>query len=167
MGYRYSLTRDTPTIMSGRGPIVFVMLNPSTADAENDDPTIRKCMTIARHHGAGFLEVVNLFAWRATDPKALPTATDPVGPENNTHIRMAVQRATVAGAPVILGWGPPTKLGRARALLERRSSDVLEMLRPWREKLFALSITKDGSPGHPLFLRTDSPLIPFPRGRVA
>src|ERR1700731_2978902 len=80
---------------------LFVMLNPSTADAEVDDPTIRSCMRLAKQMGHGSFEVVNLFAWRATDPRELHTASDPVGPENDRVIEAAVNRCDI----VICAWG--------------------------------------------------------------
>lgn len=80
--YRYALGRawDEPT--DGRPVFSIVMLNPSTADHAVDDPTIRKCVHFAKQEGCGSLLVRNLFAWRATDPKELRGALDPVGPQN-------------------------------------------------------------------------------------
>jgi hypothetical protein len=82
-------------------PLLFVMLNPSTADGEKDDATIRRCLRFAMAHDFGELEVVNLFAYRATDPKELRRAGYPVGPENDQHITDAVREA----AAVCLAWG--------------------------------------------------------------
>jgi len=74
-------------------PLLFVMLNPSTADAEQDDATIRRCTTFAVAHGFDAMEVVNLFAFRATDPADLWRAADPVGPDADRHIAEAAARA--------------------------------------------------------------------------
>src|SRR4028119_2392792 len=81
--YRYALWR---TWDAARPPVAFVLLNPSTADARRDDPTIRRCANFARTWGFGGLEVVNLFAFRATHPTDLKCAADPVGPQNDVHL---------------------------------------------------------------------------------
>src|SRR5262245_19133112 len=85
--YRYWLTRTWDNSLRR---VCWVMLNPSTADAEQDDPTIRRCVGFARSWGAGGIIVVNLFAFRASDPKALLRAADPVGPDNDGHILKSV-----------------------------------------------------------------------------
>ena len=83
--YRYRLTRKW-----GYGrPCGFIMLNPSTADALHDDPTIRRCVGFAKAWGCGALIVVNLFAVRATSPREMMRADDPVGPENKEHVQRA------------------------------------------------------------------------------
>src|SRR4051812_17109287 len=98
--YRYRLWR----IWEELAPVmVWVMLNPSTADADVDDPSIRKCVGFAKANGCGGIIVVNLFAWRATDPKELRAVADPVGPENDAHIRWAVKAPLLA--TVVAGWG--------------------------------------------------------------
>ena len=83
--YRYSLYRGWETNAPKR--IAFVMLNPSRADATNDDPTLCRCISFARSWGYGSLEVVNLFAYRASKPEELKTVTDPVGSENDRYIQ--------------------------------------------------------------------------------
>lgn len=145
--YRYRLWR----IWDDLAPVmVFVMLNPSTADASQDDPTIRKCLGFAKRSGHGGIIVVNLFAWRATDPNELAGLDDPVGPENDEHIKWAVRApilATVVGA-----WGrPPTRRAAHRATYVR---GLMLALR----KSYALSRTKDGHPRHPLMLAYSTPL---------
>jgi hypothetical protein len=95
--YRYALWR----VWDGnRPPLVFVMLNPSIADAERDDPTIRRCLGFACAWGYGALTVVNLFALRATCPHTLRRAADPVGPDNDEHLR-----AALAGARALFSRG--------------------------------------------------------------
>lgn len=131
-------------------PLLFIMLNPSTADAEVDDATIRRCVKFAQAHGFGELEVVNLFAYRATDPKDLRHAGYPVGPENDEHIRAAVLDA----AAVCLAWGVNV------AGLERPQI-VLTMLRAMGVKLQCLRITRSGYPQHPLMLPSSCRLMPF------
>lgn len=144
--YRYYLLRrwsDGPAML-------FLMLNPSTADAHVDDATVRKCIGFAKLHGHGAVGVVNLFAFRARHPKDMRAAVDPVGPENDRHI---VERARAAGS-VVCAWGPNASgTGRPEA--------VVRMLRASGVRLQCLHITKDGSPGHPLMLSYDRPLIEY------
>src|SRR4051812_10658415 len=93
--YRYTLTRSL-----GPGPLAtFVMLNPSTAGAFNDDPTVRKCVAFCRRWGCGRLQVVNLFAYRATSPRQLKQVNDPVGPRNRRAITSALRRVKRDAAP--------------------------------------------------------------------
>src|SRR5215510_5582686 len=87
--YRYMLRR---TWDHSKPRVLFVMLNPSTADAEIDDATIRSCIRLAKGAGYGSFEVVNLYALRATDPAELQRADDPVGPKNNDIIEAAIGR---------------------------------------------------------------------------
>lgn len=123
-------------------PLLFVMLNPSTADAEQDDATIRRCTTFAVAHGFDALEVVNLFAFRATDPTDLWRAADPVGPDADRHIAEA---AAVSGT-VCLAYGAQPKA-------EARVQQVLPLLRrQHRWELQCLRITRSGYPQHPLYL---------------
>lgn len=136
--YRYSLVRRW-----GRGaPATFVMLNPSTADAERDDPTIRRCVGFARAIGADGLIVLNLYAYRATKPADLWLAEDPVGPDTD---RVLEQRATIAaskGEPLIAAWGANARPDRV--------AQVLEL--PGMSALTALGVTSYGAPRHPLYL---------------
>lgn len=144
--YRYLLTRrwdDGPSLG-------FVMLNPSTADANVDDPTIRKCMGFASRYGFSAIEVVNLFAYRATKPKDMLAARDPIGPENDEHIRMAVRATT----NIVCAWGP-------NASKTPRPRQVVAMLKDMGIMLKCLHVTQDGSPGHPLMLSYDRPLADF------
>lgn len=140
--YRYTLTRR----WDDRPRVVFVMLNPSTADADIDDPTIRRCIGFARRWDFGGIEVVNLFAWRATDPVELARADDPVGPDNDDHIV-----ARCAGEFVVAAWGASVPY-----LQRRRPADVLAMARNVGGQVHHLGLTKDGSPRHPLYLRGDT-----------
>lgn len=145
--YRYLLGRQW-----GEGsPLLFVMLNPSTADAEVDDATIRRCIGFAQRGGFGGLEVVNLFAYRATDPKDMKRAGYPVGEDNDHHI---VQASMLAGA-VCVAWGVNV------AGLERPQI-VLPMLRKHAANaLQCLRITRSGYPQHPLMLASACVLQPF------
>src|SRR5581483_9586135 len=95
--YRYSLAR----FFGDGGVVNFIMLNPSTADAETDDPTIRRCLGFAKAWGYGTLVVTNLFAYRATDPAELAKAGDPVGPDNDTRLWSEAQLSDL----VVCAWG--------------------------------------------------------------
>ena len=141
--YRYSLTRrwaDGPRAL-------FVMLNPSTADATADDPTIRRCISFARREGCGAIEVVNCYALRSTSPAALRmSAIDIVGPHN----RQAVEAALQYAARVICAWGAhPVESSPVPALLAEADR-------------WCLGVTADGSPRHPLYVRADAPLLRWP-----
>ncbi len=142
--YRYGLRRvwdaDNP-------PVLFVMLNPSTADEHRNDPTIARCEARARRLGFGGVEIANLFAFRATRPADLRRAADPVGPENDTLLRAWSRDAGVT----IAAWGVHgTYQGRDRAVAGILGGDVRH-----------LGLTKAGHPRHPLYVRNDAPLLPF------
>lgn len=138
--YRYTLQRRWDHI---KIPLAtFVMLNPSTADADNDDPTIRRCIGFAKALGWGGIQVVNLYALRSTDPKALWTAADPVGPDNDKHLTDVAQWADIASAPLIAAWGANARPDRVTAVLAL----------PHFDRLTALGVTNKGAPRHPLYL---------------
>jgi len=133
--------------------VVFIMLNPSTADAARDDPTIRRCVGFARRWGFGSVEVVNLFAYRATRPAALRRVGDPVGRSNDTHILEAVRRAR----RVVAAWGDQGRLFG-------RDAEVIDRLRDVA-RLWCLGTTRLGCPRHPLYLRGTTSLEPFGSSR--
>jgi hypothetical protein len=150
--FRYRLTRDIPQVPifgnSGR-PLTFCMLNPSTADSEVDDPTIRRCRGFAKREGANQLIVVNVYALRSTDPQKLFLVPDPVGPDNFDH----VHRAAVEAGRVVVAWG-----------VNARSEDVentMFELSKSGAKILCLGTTKAGHPRHPLYVKGDQPLIPW------
>jgi hypothetical protein len=136
---------------------LFVMLNPSTADAEQDDPTIRRCIGFAKSWNYGGIEVVNVFALRATDPGELRKHPAPVGPANLSHIEDAVMTAGV----VICAWGahPFAREAAARTLGW--------MLKVRRSSVMCLRQTKGGHPAHPLYLPADLRPVPFPSEQPA
>lgn len=148
--YRYHLSRRWD---EAGHEACFIMLNPSTADASEDDPTIRRCVGFSRAWGLGALVVVNLYAYRATDPKALWRAArrlDIVGPENDYHIKQAVE-----GKPtVIAAWGA---LPRERWA---RSSEVKKLIVA-SATLSCLGKTSCGNPRHPLYLKSDLTPVPL------
>ncbi|EYS89479.1 hypothetical protein CF68_33090 [Cupriavidus sp. SK-4] len=132
-------------------PMLFVMLNPSTADASEDDPTIRKCVGFAERHGSESVEVVNLFAFRATDPRELKRAGYPVGPDNHRHIRLAAASVARRGGLAVCAWGAN---GRGLGAVQV----VTELLRQGGLPLHALFQLADGTPAHPLMLPYSSKL---------
>jgi len=146
--YRYTLDRiwnsDLPRAL-------FIMLNPSTADASIDDPTIRRCRSFATRIGCGGLTVVNLFALRSTNPDALSTHPDPVGPDNDTHIALALDGNPAA---VIAAWG-------AHPAARARAAPVAGLITTQQRRVDCLGTTKHGDPRHPLYVRGDAPLIPW------
>lgn len=139
--YRYQLWR----IWDESKPLaVFIMLNPSMADENEDDPTIRRCMNYARSWGFGGIKVVNLFAYRATNPKELAKVADPVGPENHLNIISAISKCT---GIVVAAWGA----NASRIVQDNKIIDLLK----FRGHIYCLDLTKDGHPKHPLYLKAD------------
>lgn len=136
--YRYALWR----VWNPEKPLcMFLMLNPSTADEFKNDPTVERCQRRAIQMGYGGLHVGNIFAWRSTDPDALYSLDDPIGPENDQAI---VEAASKAGI-VICGWG---KHGN----LNNRGLAILDLLRHHQITPHALTLNGDGTPGHPLYI---------------
>ena len=130
---------------------LFVMLNPSTADGEADDPTIRRCVGFAKRFKFDRLEVVNLFAYRATDPQEVLRMTgagDPIGPRNQDII----ERAAADAGLIICAWG-------AHGSHIGQDETVRGWLEIFGKPLYALGLTKDGKPRHPLYLKSDAELV--------
>lgn len=141
--YRYRLDRRW-----GDGPTMgFIMLNPSTADADQDDPTIRRCIGFARREGCGALVVANLFAFRATNPISLISAHNPVGPDADDYLLLAIRDVT---GPLVAAWGIWNR--------DHRANDVKAMI---GQHCVCLGKTRDGSPRHPLYVKGDAPLVPL------
>lgn len=136
--YRYELTRRWSRDESAVA--TFIMLNPSIADAELDDPTIRRCIGFAQAWGMGGLHVCNLYALRSTDPKGLWTHPDPVGPDNDVHLARHALAARAADWPLVAAWGANAHPDRVEAVLGL----------PGMTQLTALGVTKAGAPKHPL-----------------
>lgn len=149
--YRYLLTRFWDVTLA---PVVWVMLNPSTADAEVDDPTIVRCTNYAQDWGYGGVIVLNLYAYRATDPRELLTAADPVGPNNDAYLAYIFDGVRPHGGPVVCGWGNHAKTPRVAA--------VQALAAAHRTQLHALRTTKSGQPGHPLYLPGRLTPVPWP-----
>ena len=141
--YRYVLTRIWD---EAKPTVVFIGLNPSTADEETDDPTIRKCIGYAKRWGYGKLIMVNLFAFRSTDPSMLKRVEDPVGPDNGSYIQKCVSESNL----VIACWGNHGKLlNRDKVLMGSLPN------------LVCLKRNKNGTPHHPLYLSKDITPMPY------
>jgi hypothetical protein len=151
--YRYILRRQWRHPI-GRAPsaAVFIMLNPSTADAKLDDHTIRKCVEFAKRWNLDALKVVNLFGWRSRHPRTLlDPDVDPVGPENDMWIR----RSTIYTdtAPVLVAaWGANGSLHRDRV---RHVAGLVP------KRLQCLGVCASGDPVHPLVLPYTAALRPW------
>lgn len=144
--YRYALGRQWDEL---KPAITWVMLNPSTADADRDDPTIRRCVEFSARWGFGTLNVVNLFAFRATSPLELRTIKlDIIGPENDAAITESVAASSVC----MLAWGTFAMPG-----MPARVADLYHrVLKPAAAVKMCIGATKNGSPRHPLYLAKDS-----------
>lgn len=144
--YRYELARTWDTTQP---PLVFVMLNPSTADANADDNTIRKCCGFAERAGFGGVVVVNLYAFRATKPAALWNArryegVNIVGPENADHIARATSKQCV-----VLAWGAQARRDKAH------ETNTVWAISQRASVVRALRLLDDGTPEHPLYIPYD------------
>ena len=143
--YRYRLWREVePSEDQPRGTCTFLMLNPSTADENVFDPTVRRCWGYASDWGYRRLEILNLFALRSTDPKLLYEHGMPVGPDNDAHIVLVADASSL----LVCAWG---NHGGHRG----RSDQVRHLLLGSGVEANYLKMTKLGEPGHPLYLRKD------------
>ena len=140
--YRYQLWRIWDDSLP---KVLFIMLNPSTANHEHDDPTIRRCTGFAHGWGCGGLYVGNLFAYRSTDPKRLRKVENPVGDENNKYLLEMTAKTDL----IVIAWGsnPPK--------VECNSLKGINA-----DELHYLELAKNGHPKHTLYLRKE--LYPKP-----
>ncbi len=147
--YRYDLTRTW-----GPGPrALWVLLNPSVADALKDDPTTTRCIGFSRREGCGSLTLVNLYAYRATKPRELRQVDDPVGGyRNRATIEQWLQDPSTSF--VVAGWGA-TRVDPDAVLAMQR------LVREAGHSFVCLGTTKSGAPRHPLYLKTEAPFIPW------
>lgn len=136
--FRYTLTRKWST--SG-GHVLFVMLNPSTATEVQNDPTVERCERRARTLGFGGFTVCNIFAYRATDPRDMRAAPDPIGPENDAAILAAAKTAD----RIVCGWG-------THGAHQNRGPAMELVLRAQDKPLYHLGLSKAGHPKHPLYI---------------
>lgn len=143
MDYRYVLWRGW-----GEGPLAATIgLNPSTADHVQNDPTVRRCIGFAQDWGMGGLVMLNIFGYRATLPGDMKAIEEPVGHETDLYIQHFASRAEV----VVAAWG-------VHGAFRQRGEEVAALV----DSLQCLGVTKEGYPRHPLYLRKDTPLAPFP-----
>ena len=146
--YRYVLRRR---VGFGDRSVLVVMLNPSTADHERNDNTVRRVIGFVNGYGFSLLTVCNAFALKSTDPKELYRAIDPVGPDNDEHLEREARSAEV----VIAGWGN-------HGALFGRSMIVRTLLRRVKPQIYCWDLTSIGEPCHPLFLPKTRPLMLLP-----
>ncbi len=146
-GYRYALTRTWDA--QGR-KVLFVMLNPSTATEVQNDPTVERCERRARALGFGSFRVCNIFAYRATDPKAMRAQADPNGPGNDAAILEGADWADT----VVCAWG-------THGAHHQRGPQVETLLRATGKPLFHLGLSKAGHPKHPLYIAYAHQPVPW------
>lgn len=145
--HRYRLLRK---LSFWPGILVWIMLNPSTADADEDDATIRRVIGFSLPLGFGTLIVVNVFAFRATDPAKLCGVEDPVGPENERVVKEQIKAAN----RVIVGWG-----GMSNQLYAKQGANrIIKAVQDTGTKLECLGRTASGHPRHPLYLKSNTKL---------
>lgn len=149
--YRYRLWRRLRPSHGGGKVCVFLMYNPSTADASRDDPTIRRCRGFALREDCDTLIVVNLYAYRSKNPKDLQKAfmEDVIGPDNDKAIMDAAAEADV----LICAWGAQ------KDVKERRDYVLCDLLADADRDIFCLGTTRYGEPRHPLYVPADQPLV--------
>jgi len=145
--YRYRLDRHWG---SEQPQLTLIMLNPSRANAEQDDPTLRRCIKLAQSWGYGGLVVVNLFAYCTAHPCILRQVPDPVGADTDAYLLEAAITADAIG----MAWGNGgCFLGRDR--------NVCQLLWPYRAKWYCLGRNQSGQPRHPLYAPSSITLMPW------
>lgn len=147
--YRYVLSRPSELADPTSGTALFVMLNPSTADAKVDDPTIRRCRAFARTWGCAGIKVLNLYAYRATNPAELKTCGDPIGPDNDSWLL----KLAINYRDVVFAWGANAE--------PERAAEVVDIFRRGRCRMLCLGTTKSGAPRHPLYVKGDTQLAEY------
>lgn len=148
--YRYDLFRAWESDWRDSQPLYFVMLNPSTADGSEDDPTIRRCVGFAKTCGFRSLHVVNLYALRVTRPVHLWEHPDPVGPRNQTYLETVARRSVVDGGLVVAAWGTNAAEGEAERFKRTLAAAGASA--------YCLGRNKGDSPKHPLYVKADRAL---------
>jgi hypothetical protein len=145
--YRYVLWRSWQDTTPRLG---FILLNPSQADATQDDPTVRRCIRFARDWGYGGIEVMNLFAYRATKPVELWRSPNPIGTENDRYLSSLPQRVPA----IVVGWGNQGQWGDRSRTAQQLLADSTQ--------LYCLGLTHRGEPRHPLYLSAATPPMRWP-----
>ena len=146
--YRYTLRR---TWVEGLPHALIIMLNPSTADALKDDATIRSLIRLLYALGYGGFVVVNLYAFRSTNPAGLTEIVDPIGPKADNFICYEIENAYV----VVVAWGASKYAG------QERIAEVIRMIQSRHEAVYCFGTTKAGHPRHPLYVKSGTELEPF------
>lgn len=141
--YRYALWRSWD---DSKPRVMFIGLNPSTADEAQDDPTLRRCMNYAQAWGFGSVCIANLFAFRATEPNDMKIAKNPIGPQNDKWLKKLVGQSSL----IIAAWGND-------GLFLDRSAQVRKFL----PELHCLKLNKSGEPAHPLYQKANLNPIAF------
>jgi hypothetical protein len=141
--YRYALWR----IWDDSEPYaMFIGLNPSTADETQNDPTINRCVNYSKKWGYGGLCIVNLFAFRATDPSVMIASDDPIGSDNDNWIK----KLSIDAGVIVAAWGNEgSYLGRSKQVI-----DLVPNLK-------CININKTGEPFHPLYQSSSARPIGF------
>jgi hypothetical protein len=159
--HRYTLWRRLSDNLKNNPdapPILFVLLNPSTATHEVSDPTVTRCINYAKTWGHGRITVVNIFAVRETDPRNMKASKDPIGPHNDHYIHAEAENVAKADAGrIICAWG-------AHGEFLDRGQRVATLLQDIDAPLHCLALTKAGHPKHPLYLRADLKPMRFTPG---
>jgi hypothetical protein len=155
--YRYRLDR----ILGDGPPLGFILHNPSTAGATSDDATSRRGIGFARSLGFGQLIFINPWARVATKPRDLWNVDDPVGPDNDAHIRGVVAEISSRGGMIIAAWGRVNPPAAKRADAKSRIVSLVQMIRNTGGQLHALGVNGDRSPKHPLYVRADAKPLPW------
>ena len=138
--------------------MVFVMLNPSIADDQQDDPTVRKCMGFAAANGCNSIVIANLFAFVSPYPAALLEVDDPIGIQADDYLSRAVQITQSDQADLVAAWGSQPRL---RDALRPRVDLFEQICRTFSVTPLCLGVNRDGSPRHPARLGYDTPLEPW------
>lgn len=149
--YRYTLEIIWD---ASRQKLVIIMLNPSTADEIRNDPTVERMERRARMLGFGGVIVLNLFAFRATDPRDMKRQQDPVGDMNDQFIRQHLEAALASGGTVFVGWG-------AHGTYAGRAGQVAAMMASIGVSPVCLAVTNSGQPVHPLYQPYEAPFRPW------
>lgn len=148
--HRYTLLHTWDELLGDGRHAMWIGLNPSTADEHDLDPTLRRIRAFTAREGLSGFVMTNLFAFRATDPRAMKAAEDPVGPENDRWIRRVARGAAL----IVAAWGTHGEfLGRDR--------QVLALLRAVGRPVWCLGRTREGYPRHPLYVSGNAPLVPM------
>lgn len=145
--YRYSLHREWDT---SKPMVMFLMLNPSTADSSENDATVRRCLTFAKDWGFGSLCIGNLFAFRSTKPKGLFSTEDPIGIENKWYIDYMANIAE----KIVCAWGNAKTVDR----IFKKFPEYKPLKDIPSDKLYYINLCNDGTPMHPLFIPKETKL---------